>query len=81
LEDPGSTLWLAAARDELKDFVRDRAAPTFRNCKPLADIMLSEQILSFEFATAPVHFAGAGSKSKTKSKPVRYLAIHLSCMR
>lgn len=73
VEDPGPVLWLGAAKDELKDFVRDRVSPTLRDCKPVRDLMLGESVMGFEFSTTPVYFAGAGSKSKVKSKPIRYL--------
>lgn len=73
VEDPGPILWLADAKDTLKDFVRDRVSPTFHNCKPVADLILEETVMGFTFSTTPVYFAGAGSKGKVKSKPIRYL--------
>src|SRR5437867_7826692 len=32
-EDPGPAMWVMAAKDEAETFVRDRAAPTFKNCR------------------------------------------------
>jgi len=72
-EDPGPILWLSAARDELKEFIRDRVSPTFHHCAPVRNLLIGETVMGFEFTTTPVYFAGAGSKSKTKSKPIRYL--------
>jgi phage terminase large subunit GpA-like protein len=74
-EDPGPAMWVMAAKDEAKTFVRDRVKPTFENCKPVADALLTAEIFEFTFATMPFYFTGAGSPSKLMSKPIRWLFL------
>ena len=74
-EDPGPALWVMAARDEVKEFIRDRVLPTFENCQPVKDIMLGTEDTSFLFTTMPFYFSGSGSKSKLQSKPIRWLFL------
>lgn len=72
-EDPGPLLWVMASRDDVRDFVRDRFAPSVDLCKPVLDLKVSEERLGFVFKTGPVYFTGAGSPSKLQSKPIRWL--------
>ncbi len=72
-EDPAPALWVANAKDDLKQTVRDRISPTFDRCKPVSEQKLSEGIMEFEFSTMTLYFAGGGSKGKVKSKPIRWL--------
>lgn len=74
-EDPGPALWVTTARDEAKDFIRDRVGPTFANCLPVARLLRGTEGTSFIFPTMSFYFSGAGSKSKLQSKPVRWLFL------
>jgi phage terminase large subunit GpA-like protein len=74
-EDPGPAMWVMAAKDEAKTFVRDRVKPTFENCQPVADALLSAEIFEFTFNSMPFYFTGAGSPSKLMSKPIRWLFL------
>jgi phage terminase large subunit GpA-like protein len=74
-QDPGPAMWVTAARDEVKQFVRDRVAPTFHQCKPVSGLIITEQVLEFTFGTMPLYFVGAGSPSKLQSKPIRWLLL------
>ena len=74
-EDPGPAMWVMAARDEAKTFVRDRVKPTFDNCKPVFEAMLVSEVLEFTFGGMPFYFTGAGSPSKLQSKPIRWLFL------
>lgn len=74
-EDPGPAMWVMAARDEAKTFVRDRVKPTFENCRPVADSLVTSEALEFTFSSMPFYFTGAGSKSKLQSKPIRWLFL------
>ena len=74
-EDPGPALWVMAAKDEARDFMRDRVMPTFRSCKPVWNQLINTEGLTFVFAGMPFYFTGAGSKSKLQSKPIRYLFL------
>ena len=38
-EDPGPAMWVMATKDELRDFTRDRLAPTFDACRPVKERM------------------------------------------
>jgi hypothetical protein len=72
-EDPGPGMWVMAAKDESKQFVRDRVGPTFEACRPVRDQMMTAESLEFTFASMPFYFVGAGSPSKLQSKPIRWL--------
>ncbi|MEI8289562.1 MAG: terminase gpA endonuclease subunit [Verrucomicrobiota bacterium] len=72
-EDPAPTLWVANAKDDLKQTVRDRIEPTFESCKPVAEQMIGSGVMEYEFSTMTLYFAGGGSKGKVKSKPIRWL--------
>jgi len=74
-EDPGPAMWVMAAKDEAEAFVRDRVAPTFKNCRPVEGAKIRESKLEFTFATMPFYFVGAGSPSKLQSKPIRLLFL------
>ena len=74
-EDPGPAMWVMAAKDEAEAFVRDRVAPTFKNCRPVEAAKIRESKLEFTFATMPFYFVGAGSPSKLQSKPIRWLFL------
>ncbi len=68
-------MWVMAAKDEAKSFVRDRVKPTFEGCAPVAGQMLSAEAFEFTFASMPFYFTGAGSPSKLMSKPIRWLFL------
>ena len=72
-EDPGPAMWVMAAKDDVKDFVRDRFSPTVNACEPLVKQIIAEERLEFVFASCPLYFVGAGSPSKLQSKPIRFL--------
>jgi len=74
-EDPAPALWVANAKDDLKQTVRDRIEPTFESCKPVADQMIGSGVMEYEFSTMTLYFAGGGSKGKVKSKPIRWLFL------
>src|SRR5436190_23730638 len=74
-EDPGPAMWVTANIDQMKEDIRDRISPTFRNCKPVGEKIISEGKLDFEFAGMPFYFRGAGSKAKLQSKPIRGLFL------
>lgn len=74
-EDPGPALWVMAAKDEVKDFMRDRVMPTLRGCRPVAQQMLGAEGLTLLFNGMSFYFTGAGSKSKLQSKPIRWLFL------
>lgn len=74
-EDPGPAMWVMAAADEAKTFVRDRVLPTFQACKPTRSALISAERLEFSFSSMPFYFTGAGSKSKLQSKPIRWLFL------
>jgi phage terminase large subunit GpA-like protein len=72
-EDPGPAMWVMAAKDDVKDFVRDRFSPTVNACAPVAAQIVAEERLEFVFSSCPLYFVGAGSPSKLQSKPIRWL--------
>ena len=72
-EDPAPTLWVANAKDDLMQTVRDRMDPTFEACKPVADQVIGSGVMEYEFSTMTLYFVGGGSKGKVKSKPIRWL--------
>ncbi len=74
-EEPGPGLWLMAARDEARDFMRDRFLPTIRECRPAKEQLADVQGMTVLFHGMPFYFSGAGSKSKLQSKPIRYLFL------
>ena len=74
-EDPAPALWVANAKDDLKQTVNDRISPTFARCKPVAEQLVNESVMEFEFSTMSLYFAGGGSKGKVKSKPIRWLFL------
>jgi phage terminase large subunit GpA-like protein len=74
-EDPGPAMWVMAAKDEAKTFVRDRIKPTFENCDPVAASIVTADALEFTFGSMPFYFTGAGSPSKLQSKPIRWLFL------
>lgn len=74
-EDPGPALWLMAAQDEAKDFLRDRVIPTFERCRPVAEQMIAVKGMTFVFGGMSFYFTGANSKSKLQSKPIRWLFL------
>lgn len=74
-EDPAPTLWVANAKDDLQDTVRDRIDPTFKACKPIAEQMIGSGVMEYEFSTMTLYFVGGGSKGKVKSKPIRWLFL------
>lgn len=74
-QDPGPAMWVMAAKDEAKDFLRDRVMPTFDNCKPVKVQLMSQDGLTLRFASMPFYFTGAGSKSKLQSKPIKWLFL------
>ncbi len=74
-EDPGPAMWVMAARDEAKTFVRDRIKPTFESCQPVADQIVSSETMEITFGSMPFYFTGAGSPSKLQSKPIRWLFL------
>src|SRR4051812_14577175 len=74
-EDPGPAMWVMANKEDVKDFVRDRVKPTFENCKPVADQIISAETSEFCFAGMPFYFVGAGSPGKLQGKPIRWLFL------
>ncbi len=74
-EDPGPGMWVMAAKDEAKQFVRDRLGPTFESCGPVAESLLASESSEFQFTTMPFYVVGAGSPSKLQSKPIRWLFL------
>ncbi|MFM7102678.1 MAG: phage terminase large subunit family protein, partial [Verrucomicrobiota bacterium] len=74
-EDPGPAMWVMAAKDEAKQFVRDRLGPTFTSCQPVADGLLAAESSEFQFSSMPFYVVGAGSPSKLQSKPIRWLFL------
>lgn len=74
-EDPGAMQWVMASDDDVKDFVRDRIAPSMRSCAPVREKLISESVDDFVFSTCPVYFRGAGSPSKLQSKPIKWLFL------
>jgi phage terminase large subunit GpA-like protein len=74
-EDPGPALYVMAAKDEARDFMRDRVLPTFQNCRPVADLLQSVQGMTAVFSGMSCYFAGSHSKSKLQSKPIRWLFL------
>src|ERR1039458_2794034 len=74
-EDPAPTLWVANAKDDLKQTVNDRVDPTFKSCRPVAEQLLRESVMEYEFSTMSLYFVGGGSTGKVKSKPVRFLFL------
>ena len=74
-EDPGPAMWVMAAKDEAKAFVRDRVKPTFENCQPVFGQIINSEAYEFTFRSMPFYFTGAGSPSKLQSKPIRWLFL------
>lgn len=74
-ECPGPSMWVMAARDEAKEFLRDRVVPTFKKCRPVARLLRKVHGLTALFDGMPMYFTGAGSKSKLQSKPIRWLFL------
>lgn len=75
VEDPGPAMWVVAARDEAKPFIRERVAPMFENCSAVDELLLDDPPLEFVFTTMPLYFSGAGSPSKLQGKPIRWLIL------
>jgi phage terminase large subunit GpA-like protein len=74
-EEPGPAMWVMAAKDESRDFMRDRILPTFRKCKPVWAKLAALEGMTFVFDSMPFYFTGAHSKSKLQSKPIRWLFL------
>lgn len=74
-EDPGPAMYVMANQPDAEDFVRDRFAPTIRNCKPAWDLRLRDTKASFTFSTMPLYFVGAGSLGKLQGKPMKRLFL------
>lgn len=74
-EAPGPMLWVMAAKDEARDFMRDRVMPTLTNCKPVWGQLENVEGSTFVFHTMPFYLTGAHSKSKLQSKPIRWLLL------
>jgi len=74
-QNPGPAMWVMAAKDEAKDFMRDRLMPTFRRCKPVWSQLATVEGTTFVFSSMPFYLTGAHSKSKLQSKPIRWLFL------
>lgn len=74
-EDPGPAMWVMAAKDEARDFMRDRVDPTFDRCKPVRQLLNAKEGMTFVFQTMPFYFTGSNSPSKLQSKPIRWLFL------
>lgn len=74
-QEPGPALYVMAAKDEARDFMRDRVLPTFRKCRPVSRKLATHEGLTFVFSTMPFYFTGSHSKSKLQSKPIRWLFL------
>ncbi|MDE2100951.1 MAG: phage terminase large subunit family protein [Patescibacteria group bacterium] len=74
-EDPAPALWVANAKDDLKQTVNDRISPTFDKCRPVYEQFLNASVMEYEFSTMSLYFVGGGSKGKVKSKPIRWLFL------
>lgn len=74
-EDPGAAMWVMANKDDAREFVRDRFAPSLRECKKLASQLIVEETHNFVFAGGPLYFVGAGSPGKLQGKPIRWLFL------
>ncbi len=74
-EDPGPALYVMAAADEARDFMRDRVVPTFESCRPVREQFRGVQKMTAVFNGMPFYFAGSHSKSKVQSKPIRWLFL------
>ncbi len=72
-EDPGPAMWVAATKDELRDFVRDRLGPTFEDCRPVKERMAEPTLQGFAFDGMPFYCGWSGSKARLQSKPIRWL--------
>lgn len=74
-ENPSPSMWVMAAKDEAKEFMRDRVVPTLRKCKSAFRLFRGVQGMTCLFDGMPFYFVGAGSKSKLQSKPIRWLFL------
>lgn len=74
-QEPGPAMYVMAAKDEARDFMRDRVLPTFRKCRTVAKKLATHEGLTFVFSTMPFYFTGSHSKSKLQSKPIRWLFL------
>lgn len=74
-EDSGSAMWVLANKDDAREFVRDRASPTFKLCDPLWKRCTSDETYGFVFGGTPFYFVGAGSTAKLQGKPIRWLFL------
>jgi len=74
-QEPGPAMWVMAAKDEARDFMRDRLTPTFRACRPVWQQLSTIEGSTFVFASMPFYLTGAHSKSKLQSKPIRWLFL------
>lgn len=76
---PGPLMWVLAAADEAKTFMRVRLIPTFETCEPVVLRMpknrFDRQVLEINFPHMPFIMNGANSPSKLQSKPIRYLIL------
>lgn len=74
-ESPGPSMWVMAAQDDAKDFLRDRALPTFDSCAPVRRQLRGVEKLTVLFNGMSLYFTGAGSKGKLQSKPIKNLFL------
>jgi len=74
-ENPAPAMWVMAAKDEAKEFMRDRVLPTIKKCRQAGKLFRGIQGMTMLFDGMPFYFVGAGSKSKLQSKPIRWLFL------
>ncbi len=74
-EDPGPEMYVMANKEDAQDFVRDRFAPSLKNCQPVNELILRETKSGFTFRTMPLYFVGAGSPGKLQGKPMKRLFL------
>jgi phage terminase large subunit GpA-like protein len=74
-EDPAPALWCLQSADEARQFVRDRAAPTFAQCAAIRAQTITAEVDEFRFASMPLYFVGSWSPARLQGKPIRWLFL------
>jgi phage terminase large subunit GpA-like protein len=65
-------MWVTATKDELRDFLRDRLAPTFEPAGRSEAAWGEPTLAGFTFEGMPFYAGWSGSKARLQSKPIRW---------
>ena len=79
VNDPGPMFWVAASKDDVREFAKTRLKPMMESCKALegelpTDRSKNENVL-IQFPSMNLLMRGSNSRSKLQSTPVRWLIL------